>query len=156
MARRPIFSPICVEERLPLPPFPAYLLGGGRGRGGRAGSGWGRGGPSPPPLAEFPPIPAPRSWEGDPPPPRAIPDDPPRAKLLISSPAKFGWNMQCPAVAGSGPGSAHKISFYFPVSQRLSFPGFIPVRSPGVNCVLYQLEGLARSMRCVVFVWWRI
>lgn len=149
---RPIFSPICVEERLPLPPFPHIYLGG-RGRG--AGPGRGGGGEALP-LPQWrssAPSRLPVLGQGVHPHPGPFPVFPPVPSYWSVRRRSSGCNVQCPAVPGSGPASRHKISFYFPVSRRLSFPGFIPVRNPGVNCVLHQLEGLCTvDAVCTVFL----
>lgn len=156
MARGLFLARFVWKSGFPSPPSRIFTWGG-RGRGGRAGSGWGRGGPSPPPLAGLSPIPAPRSWGGGAPPPRAVPHVPPQCQVIDQFGGEVrGGTCSAPRCQGAGPVRGIKISFYFPISQRLSFPGLIPVRNPGVNCVLHQLEGLARLMRCVLFSWWRI
>lgn len=141
-----------MEERLPLPPFPHIYLLGGRGRASPPPSRPGPAPPTPPPLPGVLPHPIP-SWGGDTPPaPRALPGvSPPRAKLLISFPRSSGRNGQYPGGggAGSGPGPGHKIIFYVPISQRLSFPRAYPCPNPRCKlCVASIREGL--NAHCTV------
>lgn len=124
MARGLFLARFVWKSGFPSPPSRIFTYGGG----GEGGAGPGRDGgegrpcPSPTPRSSPPSRPG-HSLEGDtaPAPPGHSRCFSPQSQVIDQfSRRSSGRNVQYPAVARSGPGSGHKISFYFPISQRLS------------------------------------
>lgn len=153
MARGLFLARFVWKSGFPSPPSRIFTWGGE----GKGGAGPGRdGGGEALPLPHWrgsPPSRLPIPGEGVHPHPGPFPTFPPVPSYWSVRRRSSGWNMQCPAVPGSGPGSRHQNKLLFPHFPASLLPRAYPCPKPWCKLCVASIRG-ARTVDavCTVFL----
>lgn len=153
MARGLFLARFVWKSGFPSPPSRIFTWGG-RGRGGQGRVGMGEGRPFPSPTGGALPHPgSPFLERGCTPTPGRSPRSPPVPSYWSVRRRSSGWNMQCPAVPGSGPGSRHQNKLLFPHFPASLLPRAYPCPKPWCKLCVASIRG-ARTVDavCTVFL----